>query len=169
MPLLNNRRLRKLWQEELCQVRVFAGETHSQKVLFETTQTDRVCEAKLFQNFNWLFLFSFSFPFFLFLCFFSIGKTAFNFIWKNQKFEKKKIKHKLTFIFIEKIVFLNFFCVIFSSISFWESVIDSIFLRFSLIFLEKFTCYIKHFCKTRCRTKNRRITQIFCQILNSIF
>ena len=29
---------KKLWQNELCRVRVFAGETHSQKVLFETTQ-----------------------------------------------------------------------------------------------------------------------------------
>ena len=52
MPLLGSRRLRKLWQEELCRVRVFAGETHSQKVLWETTQTDRVCEAQLFQIFN---------------------------------------------------------------------------------------------------------------------
>ena len=45
-----------------------------------------------------------------------------------------------------EIFFFNFF---------WECVIDWIFLYFSLIFLEKITCYIKHFCKTRCRTTIR--------------
>ena len=85
------------------------------KCCLKQHKTDRVCEAQLFQIFNLLFLFSFYLSFFhfsLFCFFFSIGKTAFNFIWKIKNL-KQKIKHKLTFIFIEKIIFLKFFCVIF--------------------------------------------------------
>ena len=109
--------------------------TLSKSVVWNNTKLIEFAKLNSFIFLIDCFYFHFTFHFFIFLCFFfSIGKTAFNFIWKI-KILKQKIKHKLTFIFIEKIVFLKFFCVIFLQFlceNVWLIEFFFVFLWFSL-------------------------------------
>ena len=86
--------------------------TLSKSVVWNNTKLIEFAKLNSFIFLIDCFYFHFLSLFFFFFVSFQLEKLH-SISFEKSKILKQKIKHKLTFIFIEKIVFLNFFCVIF--------------------------------------------------------